>query len=491
MTGLLVPGPRGFDGPGSGRADYLRRLPTLRASTRTAKHVNLWSVGGGLPPGGVPLGPILGERGGATLCCDPLTWYRDLGLISNASVWVMGLNGWGKSALIKRWLAVLAGWGVIGMVLGDVKGEYRDLIAGLGGQVIGIGPGRGYLNLLDLGSAPAAAARLGQNTAAGQLLMGDARRRRQLALEGFIGVLRGSTPDDLEVDLLAVALRLLDKAWGRRKTTPLPSDLANVFSVAPEELKNAAMWRGEIIRYHDAVDHLERNVGALARGSGIAEPFSKATTTPMRTDQHTVFDLSGISGADKGMRAATQLACWAYGFGEIAVSHALSENGLGSYPGDPYRTRIFMSVLDELWNMIRMGNGLAGLVDSLGRMNRTHGIVDVKCTHSMTDNEGLSPADVAIASGMAERSGFVATAAVPPSEFPGLARIGRWADIEYDTLASWTSPPSWEASAGGIPEGVGKVGIKLRDRPMIPCKVKLMPSEIGHIGTAQKWAVPA
>ena len=38
-------------------------------------------------------------------------------------------------------------------VLGDVKREYVDIIAGLGGQVITLGRGRGYLNeetLLDL-----------------------------------------------------------------------------------------------------------------------------------------------------------------------------------------------------------------------------------------------------------------------------------------------------------------------------------------------------
>ena len=44
----------------------------------------------------------------------------------------------------------LAGFGVLPLVLGDLKPDYVDLIAALDGQVIRLGRGRGYLNVLDI-----------------------------------------------------------------------------------------------------------------------------------------------------------------------------------------------------------------------------------------------------------------------------------------------------------------------------------------------------
>jgi len=54
-------------------------------------------------------------------------------------------------------LVGLAGYGVLPLVLGDLKPDYVDLITALGGQVITLGRGRGYLNILDPGEATAAA----------------------------------------------------------------------------------------------------------------------------------------------------------------------------------------------------------------------------------------------------------------------------------------------------------------------------------------------
>ena len=41
------------------------------------------------------------------------------------------------------------------LVLGDLKPDYVDLIAALDGQVIRLGRGRGYLNVLDITLAKA------------------------------------------------------------------------------------------------------------------------------------------------------------------------------------------------------------------------------------------------------------------------------------------------------------------------------------------------
>jgi hypothetical protein len=498
-AGLWVPTARGLKVPGGGYDAYLRQPPTRRASTVTARRLYPWSVGGGVPAIGVPIGPIIGERGGATLCCDPFSWYKtvhdQLGyrIITNPSVFVLGLPAFGKSTLMKRWIAVLAAWGVKTMILGDVKGEYVALIRALFGDVIDLGPGRGYLNLLDLGSAPAAAFTLGPETSLGRSVMADAKRRRELALLGFIAVLRGAPATDTEEHILGVALRLLDDAF-KGAGTPLPTDLAAVFRAAPDALKDAAKSRGSDVRYWDAVDRLEQNIDALADGTGIGEVFSRHTSTPMRTDRSVVFNMSGIQRSDAKMRAAVQVACWAYGFGQISIAQTLADTGHGPDPVDPYRPEFFMSVLDELWDALRTAHGLAGLVDTLGRLNRNDGLTDCKISHTMADSDGLDEKDKAIAAGMVERSGMVATLALPPSEHARLRTVSRWSDRELEMVSSWVTPPMLDAPAGTVAGGVGKVLFKVHDRPGIPSQLRLAPSEVLHTETSQRWlkrAAPA
>ena len=52
---------------------------------------------------GVPLGLQLFT--GATVCADPISWFQDAGLISNPSVFVLGLPGLSKSTLVRRMAA--------------------------------------------------------------------------------------------------------------------------------------------------------------------------------------------------------------------------------------------------------------------------------------------------------------------------------------------------------------------------------------------------
>ena len=51
-------------------------------------------------------------------------------------------------------------------MLGDLKPDYVDLIGALDGQVIRLGRGRGYLNVLDIELAKRAAERLGGGSTA-------------------------------------------------------------------------------------------------------------------------------------------------------------------------------------------------------------------------------------------------------------------------------------------------------------------------------------
>ncbi|MGC5412952.1 ATP/GTP-binding protein, partial [Streptomyces sp. DT225] len=78
----------------------------------------------------------------------------------------------------------LAGYGTYPMVFGDLKPDYADLVDALGGQVITLGRGRGYLNPLDTSIAADAAARL--TGEAKRALIADAHGRRLNAVSALL-----------------------------------------------------------------------------------------------------------------------------------------------------------------------------------------------------------------------------------------------------------------------------------------------------------------
>lgn len=108
----------------------------------TVQVYGLWpfAAGTGSPMVGVPIGRNL--LSGATPCADPISWFQRAHLISTPSMFVLGKVGLGKSSLVRRMALGLTGYGVLPMVLGDLKPDYVDLIRALGGQVIELGRGR-------------------------------------------------------------------------------------------------------------------------------------------------------------------------------------------------------------------------------------------------------------------------------------------------------------------------------------------------------------
>jgi hypothetical protein len=160
----------------------------------TVQVCGLWpfSAGSGSPMSGAPLGQHL--MTGVTICGDPLSWFRRAHLIANPSLFICGRPGTGKSTLIQRMLFYLAATGVRPLVLGDLKPDYADTVAYLGGQVIPIGRGVGGLNVLDPGEMGAAAARIGG--AAGDHLRAEAHGRALAAVAALITLVRGRPVDD-------------------------------------------------------------------------------------------------------------------------------------------------------------------------------------------------------------------------------------------------------------------------------------------------------
>src|SRR5690606_23557658 len=149
---------RGWLGRGRGQSVYVQAPDEWRGTT--VQVCGLWpfAIGTGTPMVGVPLGRHI--HTGATLCCDPISWFQRAKLISNPSAFVLGKPGLGKSTLVRRKASALVVYGVMPLVLGDLNPVYFDLIEAMAGQLITLGRGSGYLYSLDHGEATEADARL-------------------------------------------------------------------------------------------------------------------------------------------------------------------------------------------------------------------------------------------------------------------------------------------------------------------------------------------
>ncbi|MGY1638778.1 hypothetical protein ACI78V_19190 [Geodermatophilus sp. SYSU D00742] len=474
------PGARGWPGRGRGSATYVQAPDEWRATTVQACGLWPFAAGAGTPMTGVPLGRNL--LTGATLCCDPISWFQRARLISNPSAFVLGKPGLGKSTVVRRMALGLAGYGVLPMVLGDLKPDYVDLVEAIGGQVIRLGRGRGHLNVLDPGEAVAAAARL-TGDARSQVLA-DAHGRRHAIVAALITVMRGAPPTDREETVLDRALRVLDDTHdSARLGAPTLHHLLAVLRAAPEDVRAAALDRGDRARYDDVTEDLEATLVGLTGGGRLGRIFAEPTTTPMRRDRPVVFDVSSIDDAQTDLQAAVLLACWSAGFGAISVAHALADAGL-----EPRRHHFV--VLDELWRALRAGRGMVDRVDALTRLNRQRGVGMAMVSHTMSDLLALpTEEDRMKARGFVERSGMVICGGLPAAEMPMLSSAVPLTGAEQELLAGWQDPPAWNPGTGveAEPPGRGHFLVKVGGRPGIPVHVALTEVERELNDTNKLW----
>lgn len=476
----MRPGSRGWAGFGRGSAHYLQAPDFWRGTTAQVCGLWPWVVGTGAPMVGVPLGRH--EYSGATVCCDPISWFQEAKLISSPSAFVLGLPARGKSTLVRRIAAGLAGFGTLPLVLGDLKPDYVDLVEAMGGQVIRLGRDRGGLNVLDPGEAVEAAERLraaGHERLAGEV-MADARSRRRTIVAALITVLRKQPPTDREETIIEQALTVLDE---RHEGVPVLADLLQVIREAPDDVRAVALDRGSMERYQEITENLEASLVSLTSGGRLGDTFARPTTTPMRRDRPVVYDVSGIDESAKDLQAAVLMACWSAGFGMVTVSHALADAGL-----EPRRH--YLVVLDELWRALRAGPGIVERVDALTRLDRQRGVGTVMVSHTMTDLLALpSEEDRQKASGFVERAGMVICAGLPAAEMPMLSRVVPLSANEQNLLQGWSSPATFDPRTGreAEPPGRGRFLIKVGGRPGIPLRVDLTEAERKTSDTNKLW----
>ena len=244
------------------------------------------------------------------------------------------------------------------------------------------------------------------------------------------------------------------------------------------------LGRGDLHAYRAVVDPLQRSLLSLLDGP-LGSVFAKPTTQRIRLDATAVcVDVSGISVNDTALQAAVLLACWAEGFGAVEAANALADAGLAPQ-------RRFFIVLDELWRVLRSGEGMVDKVDELTRLNRSSGVGQAMITHSMADLRALrNVEDRDKAKGFIERAGLVVCGGLPAQEVAELSEIVAFSRAERAQVTSWSTPPGWDVAA--LPPGVGKFLIKSGQRPGIPVSVDLTRAELDAAvhDTNKRWAVP-
>ncbi|WP_280489911.1 hypothetical protein [Nocardia carnea] len=481
----------GAVGAGGGRWRSIARPAEYRGTTAQVAGLWPWAVGAGTPLLGTPLGTHL--HTGEPVCFDPTNWFSRGRILTAPSLFVLGLNGFGKSSLVRRLVLGGVAQNIKPLVLADVKPDYRSTIEGVGGQVIDLGYGHGVLNPLDAGVMGQALSTLeaAGSVEATQSLRTEIRARQTNLIAGLIELVRGHRIDDFEDTLISTALRILFRPKGHTDgpgqtpgrgftmaAPPIFSDLADVIAAGGPDLQlDAAAADSE--QYAAAIIPLRRSLRALTQGN-FGEVFNGHTTTPLDIDAVGVcVDVSHIAKNDKKLKAAVMLASWSAGFGAIEASNLLASVGLA-------RQQYFRVVMDELWQVLGLGDFMVDRVDEVTRLQRGDAAELIMISHTIKDLQALgSDAAIGKALGFLERARAKILGALPREEITRLDSIVPFTQMEAEMVTSWSAPqaltaePIKRGAPPPLPPGVGMFLLKVgEDRsPGIPFHLVLTEVE--------------
>ncbi|MFF2551035.1 hypothetical protein ACFVUS_08540 [Nocardia sp. NPDC058058] len=469
---------RGYIGAGGGRMNVVGRPVEYRATTAQVAGLWPWSVGAGAPLIGTPLGSHL--HTGAPVCFDPMNWFMRGSFITAPSLFVLGLNGFGKSSLVRRIVLGGVAQGITPLILADVKPDYRKLVELVGGQVIDLGYGHGKLNPLAAGVLGSIVPMLTELPALHTQVMQELRARQVTLVAGLVELVRGARVRDYEETLLATALRILYRPGSAftPDKPPIIEDLLEVIVAGGDELQLDA-GADNPDEYQNAIKGLRRSLRALTQGP-FGAVFNGQTTTPIDTTATAVcIDVSHIPSGDKKLKAAVMLACWADGFASVEAAHVLADADLGPQ-------RYFQVVMDELWQVLGLGDFMVDRVDELTRLQRGIATSLIMISHTIKDLQALgSEAAIAKALGFLERARAKIFGALPAEEIARLDSTVPFTSAEEDMVTSWSAPQALtgEALKPGQQRppapGTGKFLLKIGEdrRPGIPFHMEFTWSE--------------
>ncbi|MFI5843886.1 hypothetical protein ACIA8K_29730 [Catenuloplanes sp. NPDC051500] len=450
---MTAPG-RGWHSPGAGRASHVDAGVEFQGTTVQLAGLFPFVAGSGAPMLGVPIGRHL--LWGETCCLDPLEWLR-AGLVTNPGMFLLGQPGAGKSALAKRLITGMAGFGTRVLILGDTKPDYTLLVHRLGGQVIRVGRGLDRINPLDAGPLGAALGRLPQREA--ERLRLEVRGRRLALLLALATLVRGGRITNTEEVLLGRSVDLLDARLDRQPTIP---DVLGVLRAGPDEVRLGAD--------HDrqAAD-LVATLTLLCDGS-LRGVLDGPTSTPIDLDAPAVsVDISQTAAAGDQLVAIAMLCTWAYTFAVVDAAAALAACGL-------VPRRQFFGVMDELWRALRGAPGLVDHADALTRLSRPLGMGTLMITHSLDDLDALpTDEDRAKARGFFERAAIKILAALPGRELDRVGAVVRLSAAERSLVSSWAAPDA--LVPGRAHPGRGRYLIKTGEGPGLPVGMRLVGDE--------------
>jgi hypothetical protein len=427
------PGPRGHKGRGLGEAQLLHPIREMRGTNYQVCGLFPFPMGGGSPLEGVPLGRNL--LSGEPVCCDPISWFLKLRVISNPSAFVMANPGLGKSSLLRRMAIGLAAFGVWPLILGDIKGEHVTMIEHLGGAVLPLGRGVGHINPLDDCGAVAAAKLL--SPARAEELLDELHSRRRSLIASLIAILRKKPLDEREESILDRCLTVLESRHAKSGTVPVMADLRQVLKDKPVQVREVALDRGDDARYEDITEGLESSLNSLCGSGAFGQMFAHPSTNRIDASRPMVFDLSRISQTESDLRAATLMACWSAGFSTVTTSNMLADDGV-------IERQRFLVILDELWNTLAAGPGIVDQVNALTRLNREWGVGQIMASHTPSDLLAVrGEEDRAKAKGIMDRCGIKILGGLAKSEMPLLTESVPLSMREQEQLAIWQDPPAW------------------------------------------------
>ncbi|AEF43108.1 ATP-binding protein [Hoyosella subflava] len=491
---------RGFAGLGGGRQATVVPPVEYRGTTVQAAGLYPWSVGADSPILGTPLGHHLAT--GAPVCFDPLNAWK-LKAMTAPSCFIIALNGFGKSTLLRRITLGDIAAGVRVIWPGDVKPDGKVLSERVGGEVLPVGYGIGSINPLAPGPIGEALVKLRESL---PTLPDEARTERELRIRqtefalaarqlnvvaGLLEIVRHRPLEDYEQTLLASAIRLLytpaaDGGHGFGPDRPaIVSDLIELVNNGHEELLADAV-ADTAEEYRSQVKPLLRSLRALVKGR-FGEVFNGTDTVHLNVDRPSIcLDMSSIPPGDETMRAAALLAGWSEAFATIEAAHVIADSGLGP-------NLAFHVVLDELWQVIKVGPMMVGRIDAVQRLQRVYGVAITAVTHSIAEMEEAG------ALGFVERSRARIIGPVPRGEVERLAKVLSFSEREKDMVIGWSDEADQNrlvdqkaakrqkrANDGGgeeVPKitaaGTGHFLLKLGEgrRPGIPFRTWMTPSE--------------